>query len=79
MCGVREWQYDMEKGTVLSVFGLAGGGCGVEGKHCVVVFDAIVHEAFDSRVQKLVGSVQMGCSGIIETTVWCATRGRVVV
>ena len=38
MCGVREWQYDMEKkGTVLSVFGLAGGRCGIEGKHCVVV------------------------------------------
>ena len=37
MCGVREWQYDMENGTVLSVFGLAGGRCGIEGKHCVVV------------------------------------------
>ena len=37
MCGVREWPYDMEKGTVLNVFGLAGGGCGIEGKHCVVV------------------------------------------
>ena len=41
--------------------------------------DAIVHEAFDSRVQKLVGSVLMGWSGIIETAVWCATRGPVVV
>jgi len=40
-CGIEgkhcEWQYDMEKGTVLSVFGLAGGRCGIEGKHCVVV------------------------------------------
>ena len=26
-----------KKGTVLSVFGLAGGRCGIEGKHCVVV------------------------------------------
>jgi hypothetical protein len=25
VCGVREWQYDMEKGTDLNVFGLAGG------------------------------------------------------
>jgi hypothetical protein len=41
--------------------------------------DAIVHESFDSRVQQLVGSVLMGCSGIIESTVWCATRGPVVV
>ena len=37
MCGVREWPYDIEKSTVLNVFGLAGGGCGIEGKHCVVV------------------------------------------
>ena len=79
MCGVREWQYDMEKGTVLNVFGLAGGGCGIEGKTLCGSVDAIVHEAFDSRVQKLVGSVLMGCSGIIETAVWCATRGPVVV
>jgi hypothetical protein len=37
VCGVRDWPYDIEKGTVLNVFGLAGGGCGIEGKHCVVV------------------------------------------
>ena len=41
--------------------------------------DAIVHKAFDSTVQKLVGSVLIGCSGIIESAVWCATRGPVVV
>ncbi len=36
---VGEWQYDIEKkkGTVLSVFGLVGDRCGIEGKHCVVV------------------------------------------
>ncbi len=41
--------------------------------------DAIVHEAFDSRVKQLVGSVLMGCSGIIASAMWCATRGPVVV
>ncbi len=41
--------------------------------------DAIVHDAFDSSVQKLVGSVLMGCSGIIESAMWCATGGPVVV
>ena len=34
-----------------------------------------MHEAFDSRVQKLVGSVLMGCSGIIEnSSVVCNKR-----
>ncbi len=36
--------------------------------------DAIVHEAFDSRVQKVVGSILIGCSGIIESAVWWCNK-----
>ena len=65
----------MEKCTVSIVFGLAGGRCGIEGKHGGSV-DAIVHEAFDSRVQNLVCSVveslNQQCGVQQEAQQWCA-------